>query len=285
MSAWPVGISTGGYYRTNILECLEEIRDAGFSMIEVCSYPQHLDYHDRSAVQHAAKRIQQLHLEPYSFHAPFADRIDISALDDTQREGAIQDILRAAEAASELGAHYFVIHPGPETPLPIEKRLERMERAADALNRISERCRQLGGALVLENMLPHLFFGNARDMLWILGAIRTVDVGICLDIGHAHLSGDLTTVVHKLSGHLWMIHASDNKGERDDHLPPGEGKVDWESLFRQLMTVRFIGGIILEIASNCEGKLDLSAASRARSFIKEIATQTELQMRLNSTVS
>ncbi len=283
MSDWPVGISTGGYYRASIFECLEGIRDAGFSMIEICSYPAHLDYHDHATVRRAASRIRELQLEPYSFHAPFADHIDITALDDEARKLAVREILQAAESAAEIGAKYLVIHPGPErSPIQGEERLRRMERAADALNGLSCRCRELGTALVLENMLPHLFFGHAQDVLWILGAIRCVDVGICLDTGHAFLSGDLATVVHKLSGHLWMVHASDNYGERDDHFPPGRGRIPWESLIDQLARLRFNGGIIMEIAGNEEGKIDLAAASQARSYLRDLAGRADLAARMQS---
>ena len=72
-------------------------------------------------------------------------------------------------------------------------------------------------------MLPHLFAGRIRDLLWILGALDTFKAGICLDTGHAHLGEDSPAVVHKLSGHLWMVHASDNHRHYDDHLPPGDG--------------------------------------------------------------
>ena len=187
---------------------------------------------------------------------------------------------QAAVAAAELGARYFVIHPGPErSPIPGEERLRRMETAADSLNYLAGRCRQLGTALVLENMLPHLFFGHAKDILWILGAINALDVGICLDTGHAYLAGDLGTVVHKLSGHLWMVHASDNHGHRDDHLPPGEGSIDWPALVSQLSRLRFQGGVILEIAADASGNVDFAAAQRARKYLHELAGKQELSQR------
>jgi sugar phosphate isomerase/epimerase len=281
MSDWPIGISTGCFYQRSIFDSLEPIRDAGFTIVEVCSYPRHLDYTDSAMVKRAAGRIRELHLEPYSFHAPFADHIDITSLDSTVWEQAVSTVGRAAEAAGELGVRYFVIHPGPErSPIPGEERLRRMERAADALNNLSQRCRQLGIALVLENMLPHLFFGHAKDMLWMLGAIASVDVGICLDTGHAFLSGDLTTVVHKLSGHLWMVHASDNHGERDDHLAPGRGRIDWTSLVEQLTSVHFAGGIILEVAADASGGVDFDAAQYARKFLHELAGRLEVTGRL-----
>ena len=46
MSDWPFGISTGCFYQTNILQALPMVRDGGFTLIEVCSFPAHLDYHN-----------------------------------------------------------------------------------------------------------------------------------------------------------------------------------------------------------------------------------------------
>ena len=68
MNDWPVGLSTGSFYQESIFDCLESIRNSGFSMIEVCSFPAHLDYHDLDTVRRAAQRIVELGLEPYSFH-------------------------------------------------------------------------------------------------------------------------------------------------------------------------------------------------------------------------
>jgi sugar phosphate isomerase/epimerase len=277
MGNWPIGLSTGCFYQTSIFDSLEAIRSAGFSTIEICSYPAHLDYHDTAKVDRAAAMIRDLQLEPYSFHAPFADRIDITSLDAAVHNASIREIITAAEAAGRIGVRYLVIHPGPEkSDFPDDQRLRRMHHAAGALDEIAVRCRELGIRLVLENMLPHLFFGHARDVLWILGALKTVDVGICLDTGHAHLSGDLARVAHKLSGHLWMVHASDNRGQRDDHLPPGEGDIDWSRLFAQLGSLRFDGVLMLEIAGSSDVNASLQRARRSAAYLRNLARQFDL---------
>ena len=98
-----------------------------------------------------------------------------------------------------------------------------MNNAAEVINEVCEHCHKLGIGMVLENMLPHLFFGNMRDMLWIIGAIESPHVGACLDTGHANISGDIYRILYKLSGHLQFLHANDNHGRGDDHLPPGQG--------------------------------------------------------------
>ncbi len=280
MSDWPIGISTGCFYHVSIFDCLEDIRKGGFCMIEVCSSPRHLDYHDENAVRQAAALIDELGMEAYSFHAPFSDDIDITGLDSLERDRSYREILTAAEAAAMMHVRYFVFHPGPEKalkPAP-EERLQRMNNAAEVLNDISRRCKQLGIGFVLENMLPHLLFGNARDMLWIMGAIQTVNVGTCLDTGHASLSGDIYSVMYKLSGHLQMIHANDNGGKGDDHLPPGKGVINWQRLLCRLSETGFHGAFILELAGDKKKEAEeiLENARTARSFLRDISKHIEL---------
>ncbi len=259
------------------MDCLEAIRNSGFGLIEVCSFPAHLDYHDLDAVWAAKHRIEGLAMEPYSLHAPFADEIDITSMDSQRRRHSRDELMRAADAAGALGVRYLVIHPGPEKGgFPEHERFRRMENAVEVLNEVSRACRERGAALVLENMLPHLFSGRVRDLLWVLGALATTEVGICLDTGHAHLSGDLRTVAHKLSGHLWMMHATDNHGRTDEHLPPGDGQIDWQRLLRQMLRIGFRGAIMLEVAGRPDRQATLDGARRARRFLRDISRRLDL---------
>jgi sugar phosphate isomerase/epimerase len=278
MNDWPVGLSTGCFYQKSIFDCLERVRESGFSMIEICSFPAHLDYHDLDAVRRAAHRIDELGLEPYSFHAPFADHIDITALNPDHRGSALGEILRAAEAAAILQVRYFVIHPGPEHSWQprCEERFQRLENAASTLTKVAQRCSELGIRCVLENKLPHLLFGSTSDILWILGAMNTIDIGTCLDTGHAYLSGDLYSVMHKLSGHLQMIHANDNRGNYDDHKPPGDGNIDWSRLLMELSQIEFHGGFILELSGSKEPEIVLAEARRARRYLRDLSRQLAL---------
>ncbi len=272
MSDWAMGLSTGCFWQTSIFECLEDIRNSGFSRIEICSSPAHLDYHDVERVKRAGGLMDQLGLETYSFHAPFSDHIDITSPDSHVRDFARDELLKAAEAAAILKVRYFVLHPGPEnSKLPDHERFWRLQHAVDVLNQVYAQCRQLGVGLVLENMLPHLFAGRIRDLLWILGALDSYKIGICLDTGHAHLGGDLPAVVHKLSGHLWMVHASDNHRHYDDHLPPGDGTINWAELLAHLNNLHFNGTFIIEIAGTGDREKILEGARRGRIYLRELS--------------
>ena len=279
MSDWQCGLSTGCFYKLDILHALPVVRDGGFTLIEVCSFPAHLDYHNPTHVAKAAELMTRLGIDVNSFHAPFADRIDIASLDPRHRQASVDEVFTACDAAQTLGARYIVLHPGPEKegkPRP-EEWYHRMVCATSSLNEIARHCRHLELILLLENMLPHLMFGHTSDLLYLLGAIRETNVGTCLDTGHAFLSSDLRTVVHKLSGHLRMLHVNDNLGDRDAHLPPGEGAIDWTSLFRQLLQWRFQGVLILELADSGEAPEKIMEHARdARSYL--VTIQKKLQL-------
>lgn len=279
MTDWPCGISTGCFYQTPIRDALPLVRDGGFTLVEICSYPAHLDYHNGDQVGDAARLLHELGIEANSMHAPFADHIDISSHDPGQRQASVRELIVASEAAQRLGCRYLVLHPGPEREgrPPAEEWYHHMRHAAESLNTVATRCRELGLTLLLENMLPHLMFGNTSDMLYLLGAIRETNVGTCLDTGHAWLSGDLPTVVHKLSGHLRMLHANDNRGDRDDHLPPGEGHIDWMSLICQLIRWRFQGPLILELAGHGSPDEILTRAREARERLREWCRRAETE--------
>ena len=273
-SVWPIGLSTGCFYRQDIREVLPAIRDAHFVEIEVCSFPKHLDYHNPEAVSSATTMIRKLGMVPFSFHAPFADHIDITSLDPAKRQIAVEELLVACRAASALGVKNVVLHPGPERQgwPPEHEFVQHVRNAAVSLNSVAQECCGSGMRLLLENMLPHLLFGHLADMLYLLGEIRECDVGACLDTGHAHLAGEINTIIHKFSGHLKMLHVNDNHRTYDEHLSPGDGSIDWPWVIAELKRCRFEGHLILELSrQEHESTTEmLSRASKARDYLSSL---------------
>lgn len=279
VNQWPVGISTGCFYRRSIFEVLDDIRASGFRDIEICSFPAHLDYHREHEVRRAGDQMRRLGLSPHSFHAPFANHIDITSADGAARRRAVDELLVACRAAAMMGTRNIVLHPGPEREgRPArEEFLEHMSCAAESLNIVARACHELGVQLLLENMLPHLLFGHISDMLYLIGEIKECSVGACLDTGHANLAGEIATVVQKLSGHLKMLHVNDNLGNFDSHLSPGEGAINWRALLLELQRSHFQGSLILELAGHPDESAPqtLQRARRAAEFLSTLAQQTD----------
>ena len=81
---------------------------------------------------------------------------------------------------------------------------------------------------------------------------RTGDsVRVCLDIGHAHYSGTpLEAWFDVLGPSIACLHLSDNRGRFDDHLPLGDGGIDWamadrlyQGLGKELPMTLEVGGL------------------------------------------
>jgi len=101
---------------------------------------------------------------------------------------------------------------------------------------------------------------NMKDSIWALDRIldevgddpETSNLGICIDIGHAHQSVDagrhpVTNYLERYSGQLCHLHLHDNHGKDDDHMSPGQGTVDWPEVRRVLEAIQFEGTAVLEM--------------------------------------
>jgi len=56
--------------------------------------------------------------------------------------------------------------------------------------------------------------------------------GVLIDLGHAHVNNwDITNVLEVLQSQIKAVHLHDNNGMADQHLPIGEGSIDWEGYF------------------------------------------------------
>jgi sugar phosphate isomerase/epimerase len=67
-----------------------------------------------------------------------------------------------------------------------------------------------------------------------------------------------------------MIHASDNHGDWDEHLPPGDGDIIWPALLSQLRDLSFEGAFILEIAGLDDRGIALERARRGKDYLQRL---------------
>ena len=269
MTTWTLGLSTGIGYRHPIEETLRPIRQAGFEAIEVSTAPQHLDLSHAAAWPALAARIRDLGLRVHSLHAPFGHDVNITSHEAASREKAFARLTQAAEVLAVLGGALYVIHPGGEDQRWVWERERNLDLAVVGLRRVAGICHDLGLTLVLETPLPHLLGGQPDDFAWILGQLPLQGVGVCVDTSHCSLGGFLFDVVARFGQRLVHVQASDNRGVSDDHLPPGQGIIDWPRLRGVLKAVGYEGAFLLEISG--DGDIALHAREAATAGRRVIA--------------
>jgi sugar phosphate isomerase/epimerase len=94
--------------------------------------------------------------------------------------------------------------------------------------------------------------------------------GICLDVGHAHIVGDVMDAIETCSGHILTTHLHDNNGKRDDHLVPGKGTIDWEGVMMAFQKVGYDGAWIFELAPAADWRAVLERAAAVRTRLERL---------------
>jgi sugar phosphate isomerase/epimerase len=260
---WTSGLSTGIGYRHPILDTLGPISEAGFSEIEVSTAPQHLDLRDPVGLRSLAGRIADLGLRVCSLHAPFGHDVNITSPDAGQRRESLDRLHLAADALAAFQGTYYVIHPGGEDQRWVWEREQRLDLAVEGLREMAEACRVRGLTLVVETPLPHLLGGALDDFAWILERLPREGVGVCVDTSHCALGGFLLDAVARFGDRLVHIQASDNRGVTDDHLPPGDGNIDWGAFCAALQSVGYRGAFMLEVSGNGDIAAHVGRAAQA----------------------
>ena len=95
-------------------------------------------------------------------------------------------------------------------------------------------------------------YTTAQDMLDLMHDIGSMRVQLCLDTGHANISGqDIPAMIRAFRSDLATVHLNDNYGYitpvyEDLHLFPGYGRIAWEPIFTALREINFKGVLNIE---------------------------------------
>ncbi|MBL7170597.1 MAG: sugar phosphate isomerase/epimerase [Candidatus Omnitrophica bacterium] len=228
------------------LKELKQIKEAGFSLIEVWGRKPHFDFTNPKAVKKIKSSINSLGIKVASFHAPFGEAYDLSSCDKDIRRGAVKEIIHSAEVLEELGGARLIIHGGIRVNEG-ENRQPLISNLKTSLEEILKICEGKKKVLVLENMLPGRVGDTAEEVWEIANSFKSIYIGICLDTGHANIGGDLIETIKKFQSRLVTLHVSDNSGERDDHHLPGEGSINWPEFLAALAQGSYDGPFMYEL--------------------------------------
>ncbi|MGH2953187.1 MAG: sugar phosphate isomerase/epimerase family protein, partial [Solirubrobacterales bacterium] len=224
---------------------LKSYEAAGFAWVQLHSPPRSVLADARQCIQHAAAVGTALATTGLDavLHAPGELRAG-----DPSADAALERLL---SYAAEAGASHVVYHalaladePGSEFELAAETR---------SLARLAPIAERLGVRIALENLAPlnpgpETISANPISLRGVAQRIGSDAVGLCLDIGHAHVIADQrhTSVERLCEPVLDLVtcfHVHDNLGARrrpsgdqlgtdplrlDLHLPPGRGTVPWQ---------------------------------------------------------
>jgi sugar phosphate isomerase/epimerase len=130
-----------------------------------------------------------------------------------------------------------------------------------ALRPTCEAAAAFGGQVALENV------GSWEEWQYLIDLVDRSGIpnlGLNVDTGHAHLSDlGVGRAISSAAQRIVTTHLQDNFGQVDDHLPPGEGRIDWPEALGAFLSVGYEGVYMVEI-SDCPPNREPDAVGDTR---------------------
>ncbi len=220
---------------------LDQILGSGIRQIEIFCARQHFDYHDVHHVRDVAQWFIDHGIKLHSLHAPLYDDFDwgrsgglavsIAYQEKRPRINSMDEIKRAIEVAEQLPFRFLIQHMG----LPGEEYdLSKFDALMTSIEHLGIFAKERGAEILLENIPNEL--SSPPRLIEFIRYTRRDNLRICFDTGHAHLTGGVRPAFEVLGERVASTHVHDNHSEKDDHLLPFGGDIDWNETIRDFRT-------------------------------------------------
>lgn len=153
----------------------------------------------------------------------------------------VDDYLRAnVDLAARLGCEWVVVHGGYHFSSALK---ERITASLERLKRLTAHAEATGAHLVLENLNRepdraeiHYLAHNVEECRIYFDAIQSANFGWAFTVNHAHLVPEGVGGFIDAFGvtRIGEVRLADNTGEYEIHLLPGEGTIDFKTMFGRL---------------------------------------------------
>jgi len=227
-------------------ELLEQIAGAGFQGIEIFCTRSHFEYSIKTEIQAMAGALERNHLELASLHAPTSR--DVSAMRESgtplsicevervRRIEAMDELKRVIDVAEDLPYSRLIFHMGGarETADPRKR-----DAAFSTLEHLILHAHHAGVAICIENTTSEM--GDPGYLRAFVDETRLTGLRFNFDVGHAYLSDfpqdqRIEKSFAPLRDLISAVHLHDNHGEKDEHLPPYDGSIDWSAAIQTLQS-------------------------------------------------
>ena len=227
-------------------ELLGQVSEAGFQGVEIFCTRSHFEYGVKTEVRAIAGALEAHKLQLVSLHAPTSrdmsamresgTPLSICEVERVRRIEAMDELKRVIDVADDLPYSRLIVHMGGsrETADPRKR-----DAAFSTLEHLVLHAHHAGITICVENTTSEM--GDPAYLRAFVDETRLTGLRFNFDIGHAHLAdGPEEERIEKsfapLRDLVASLHLHDNHGEKDEHLPPFDGAIDWPTAIKLLKT-------------------------------------------------
>ena len=232
---------------------LDGLVRGGAQAIEIFAARQHLDYANRKQhIREIAEWFRTSGIPLNSVHSPLyadydwgrtgAPPVNVASTDRAGRIEAMDEVKRALEIAEQIPFRFLVQHIGTSNETFSD---HKFEAAMTSIEHLRAFAKPLGVRILLENIPNEL--STPDKLIEFIHASHFDDVGVCFDLGHAHMTSSVAEVFEILKPQIRSTHVHDNAKDKDSHLWPGKGSIDWKEAVELLRSAPHTPPLLLEI--------------------------------------
>jgi sugar phosphate isomerase/epimerase len=160
--------------------------------------------------------------------------LSVTEVERVRRIEAMDELKRVIDVAEVLPFSRMILHMGGtrETADPRKR-----DAAFSSLEHLTLHARHAGVTICVENTNTEM--GEPSYLRSFVDETRLTGLRINFDIGHANLADGLEAEriaksLEPVRELVISVHIHDNHGEKDEHLPPHDGSIDWPSTLKLL---------------------------------------------------
>jgi sugar phosphate isomerase/epimerase len=233
-------------------EMLAQIAQAGIPKVEVFCASSHFAYRDPQTLRELASALEQHQLRLHSLHSPTerssapgresSAPISISDPERIRRQDAVDEVKRALEVAERIPFQFLVQHmaTGRQSADP-----RAFDAAFSSLEHLVVFAKHRGVTIAVENTPNEL--GSPESLARFVRETHLHELRLCFDIGHAHVGAGVAAGFELMRDRVVTTHIHDNHGDKDEHLPPYEGTIDWDAAFEAFSGAAVPLPLVLEL--------------------------------------
>ena len=241
-----------------IIDSIKMCKKVGFDAVDInlCDVTRHYyrlaDPDWREWIAEVKETSEKLNIPITQSHTPFYNCLDPNF---AQRDEYDKMIRRSIIASGMLDVPWIVMHPGT---LPEENGEGRKSKKGNyeyfmPLLELADKCNT---GIAIENMSgmhengQRVYCSSFEQLIDLVDSLPVDNAGICWDFGHAHLEKvNQIEALHAMGSRLKATHVADNSGQRDDHIMPFAGHVNWYEIMPALTEIDYQGDFTYEIHS------------------------------------
>jgi sugar phosphate isomerase/epimerase len=220
-------------------ELVGQIREGGFNALEVFCSRAHFDYAAKQEVRALAALLEANQMKLDSLHAPTSkdssatresgQPLSVCEVEKVRRIEAMDEFKRAIDVSEDLPFSRMVLHMGGsrETADPRKR-----DAAFSTLEHLVLHAHHAGVTLAVENTTSEM--GDPAYLRAFVDETRLTGLRFNFDVGHANLADGpaeerLAKSFAPMKELVASVHLHDNHGDKDEHLLPYQGSIDWRA--------------------------------------------------------